>query len=157
MWADGLLADRCLWGLSSAGRAPALQAGGHRFDPDSLQAAEGETRGPTPAECRKHPQKPFLCRERVRVPGIRVWSRVYGAGSDVSVSGVLCDCVNQVLVTSLVVAVRAGLSDRLCVPVCRSVRGGVWMRGVVARVAMFAIRDVCDVTARLKVARSLRT
>ena len=24
------------WGLSSAGRAPALQAGGHRFDPDSL-------------------------------------------------------------------------------------------------------------------------
>ena len=24
------------WGLSSAGRAPALQAGGHRFDPDTL-------------------------------------------------------------------------------------------------------------------------
>ncbi len=24
------------WGLSSAGRAPALQAGGHRFDPDRL-------------------------------------------------------------------------------------------------------------------------
>jgi hypothetical protein len=26
-------------GLSSAGRAPALQAGGHRFDPDSLHQA----------------------------------------------------------------------------------------------------------------------
>jgi hypothetical protein len=25
-----------IWGLSSAGRAPALQAGGHRFDPVSL-------------------------------------------------------------------------------------------------------------------------
>ena len=24
------------WGVSSAGRAPALQAGGHRFDPDTL-------------------------------------------------------------------------------------------------------------------------
>ena len=24
------------WGISSAGRAPALQAGGHRFDPDIL-------------------------------------------------------------------------------------------------------------------------
>ena len=25
-----------LWGVSSAGRAPALQAGGHRFDPGTL-------------------------------------------------------------------------------------------------------------------------
>ena len=25
-----------IWGYSSAGRAPALQAGGHRFDPDYL-------------------------------------------------------------------------------------------------------------------------
>ena len=25
-----------LWGFSSAGRAPALQAGGHRFDPGNL-------------------------------------------------------------------------------------------------------------------------
>src|SRR5947209_1250101 len=25
-----------IWGRSSAGRAPALQAGGHRFDPDRL-------------------------------------------------------------------------------------------------------------------------
>jgi hypothetical protein len=42
---DGLGFDRrflIIWyripdrGLSSAGRAPALQAGGHRFDPDSL-------------------------------------------------------------------------------------------------------------------------
>ena len=24
------------WGVSSAGRAPALQAGGHRFDPGTL-------------------------------------------------------------------------------------------------------------------------
>jgi hypothetical protein len=35
-------ADRCqlldlnVWGCSSAGRAPALQAGGRRFDPDQL-------------------------------------------------------------------------------------------------------------------------
>ncbi len=26
-------ADHAIWGLSSAGRAPALQAGGHRFEP----------------------------------------------------------------------------------------------------------------------------
>ena len=25
-----------MWGFSSAGRAPALQAGGHRFEPDNL-------------------------------------------------------------------------------------------------------------------------
>ena len=25
-----------IWGVSSAGRAPALQAGGHRFDPGTL-------------------------------------------------------------------------------------------------------------------------
>ena len=25
-----------IWGYSSAGRAPALQAGGHRFEPDYL-------------------------------------------------------------------------------------------------------------------------
>ena len=28
-----------LWGVSSAGRAPALQAGGHRFDPGTLHQA----------------------------------------------------------------------------------------------------------------------
>ena len=28
-----------LWGCSSAGRAPALQAGGHRFDPVNLHHA----------------------------------------------------------------------------------------------------------------------
>ena len=28
------------WGYSSAGRAPALQAGGHRFDPDYLHHLE---------------------------------------------------------------------------------------------------------------------
>ena len=31
-----LSALRLAWGFSSAGRAPALQAGGHRFDPDKL-------------------------------------------------------------------------------------------------------------------------
>ena len=31
-----------LWGLSSAGRAPALQAGGHRFDPVSLHHFSGQ-------------------------------------------------------------------------------------------------------------------
>ena len=29
----------CAWGLSSAGRAVALQASGHRFDPDRLHHA----------------------------------------------------------------------------------------------------------------------
>ena len=29
-----------LWGVSSAGRAPALQAGGHRFDPGTLHHKE---------------------------------------------------------------------------------------------------------------------
>ncbi|CCF20816.1 hypothetical protein NT26_3890 [Pseudorhizobium banfieldiae] len=40
---DGLCADHCQlklvpkdWGCSSAGRAPALQAGGQRFDPAQL-------------------------------------------------------------------------------------------------------------------------
>ena len=34
------------WGCSSAGRAPALQAGGRRFDPDQLhQYQESEVRG----------------------------------------------------------------------------------------------------------------
>ena len=27
-----------IWGISSAGRAPALQAGGHRFEPDILHS-----------------------------------------------------------------------------------------------------------------------
>ena len=31
-----MLAVKQIRGLSSAGRAPALQAGGHRFDPDRL-------------------------------------------------------------------------------------------------------------------------
>ena len=29
-----------IWGVSSAGRAPALQAGGHRFDPGTLHHKE---------------------------------------------------------------------------------------------------------------------
>ena len=29
-------AEKPVWGCSSAGRAPALQAGGHRFDPVHL-------------------------------------------------------------------------------------------------------------------------
>ena len=29
-----------IWGFSSAGRAPALQAGGHRFDPGTLHQQE---------------------------------------------------------------------------------------------------------------------
>ena len=31
-----------IWGVSSAGRAPALQAGGHRFDPGTLHHFELE-------------------------------------------------------------------------------------------------------------------
>ena len=34
-----------LWGYSSAGRAPALQAGGHRFDPDYLHQRRAEEVG----------------------------------------------------------------------------------------------------------------
>ena len=34
-----LEATNMVGGLSSAGRAPALQAGGHRFDPDRLHQA----------------------------------------------------------------------------------------------------------------------
>ena len=34
-----------LWGLSSVGRAPALQAGGHRFESDSLQVGENSLLG----------------------------------------------------------------------------------------------------------------
>jgi hypothetical protein len=30
------------WGYSSAGRAPALQAGGHRFDPVYLHQVNGD-------------------------------------------------------------------------------------------------------------------
>ena len=33
-----------LWGVSSAGRAPALQAGGHRFDPGTLHHSNWELR-----------------------------------------------------------------------------------------------------------------
>ena len=33
---EGLLILRDIWGYSSAGRAPALQAGGQRFDPAYL-------------------------------------------------------------------------------------------------------------------------
>ena len=33
-----------LWGFSSAGRAPALQAGGHRFDPGNLHHELGSIR-----------------------------------------------------------------------------------------------------------------
>ena len=39
-----------LWGVSSAGRAPALQAGGHRFDPGTLhhkKLTEVASRGAT--------------------------------------------------------------------------------------------------------------
>ena len=33
---EAVLAARLMWGCSSAGRAPALQAGGHRFEPVHL-------------------------------------------------------------------------------------------------------------------------
>jgi hypothetical protein len=40
------------WGHSSAGRAPALQAGGHRFDPDWLHQ---------PADCTKFSSEHLAC------------------------------------------------------------------------------------------------
>ena len=41
------------WGVSSAGRAPALQAGGHRFDPGTLhQRSQGY--GPIAQLARAH-------------------------------------------------------------------------------------------------------
>jgi hypothetical protein len=45
-WVGGLQG----WGHSSAGRAPALQAGGHRFDPDCLHH---------PRLLRKHGEAPL--------------------------------------------------------------------------------------------------
>ena len=33
---EGIRTLKMVWGYSSAGRAPALQAGGRRFDPDYL-------------------------------------------------------------------------------------------------------------------------
>ena len=33
---EGTRRKRCAWGFSSAGRAPALQAGGHRFESGNL-------------------------------------------------------------------------------------------------------------------------
>ena len=58
---DGLCADHCQlklvpkdWGCSSAGRAPALQAGGQRFDPAQLhqlaRRASGVERARYPSE-----------------------------------------------------------------------------------------------------------
>ena len=60
------------WGHSSAGRAPALQAGGHRFDPDCLHhsrlssndEAVGCSRNP-PALSRR---QSFACKRRKPVP-----------------------------------------------------------------------------------------
>ena len=40
---QGPLKREKLRGYSSAGRAPALQAGGHRFDPDYLHQREKDT------------------------------------------------------------------------------------------------------------------
>ena len=37
------------WGVSSAGRAPALQAGGHRFDPGTLHQEDGTEAKPSEA------------------------------------------------------------------------------------------------------------
>ena len=36
LFIKGYQAQLCLWGCSSIGRAPALQAGGRRFDPVQL-------------------------------------------------------------------------------------------------------------------------
>ena len=36
---------KCDWGISSAGRAPALQAGGRRFDPVILHQLQGNVLG----------------------------------------------------------------------------------------------------------------
>ena len=41
-----------IWGFSSAGRAPALQAGGHRFDPGTLHQKKGH--GPIAQLARAH-------------------------------------------------------------------------------------------------------
>ena len=43
---------RWRWGRSSAGRAPALQAGGHRFDPGRLQDVGTSSRCPATGSCR---------------------------------------------------------------------------------------------------------
>ena len=47
---EGIRTLKMVWGYSSAGRAPALQAGGRRFDPDYLHQKPLELRG-KPAKC----------------------------------------------------------------------------------------------------------
>ena len=42
------------WGYSSAGRAPALQAGGQRFDPANLHQEEVSEYGPIAQLARAH-------------------------------------------------------------------------------------------------------
>ena len=43
-----------IWGFSSAGRAPALQAGGQRFDPANLHQEEVSEYGPIAQLARAH-------------------------------------------------------------------------------------------------------
>ena len=42
--------ESLIWGVSSAGRAPALQAGGHRFDPGTLHHSKELTEVPPKGE-----------------------------------------------------------------------------------------------------------
>jgi hypothetical protein len=78
-----------VWGRSSAGRAPALQAGGHRFDPGRLQKCE-----------------PAVCILVMQGPGRYRGKFEFGAGMCLGKASRVCACavwlvfvsVNQVLV-----------------------------------------------------------
>ena len=64
---EGIRTLKMVWGYSSAGRAPALQAGGRRFDPDYLHQKPIVIRG-KPAKRlprkRRHDGMSGLWRER---------------------------------------------------------------------------------------------
>ena len=113
------------WGRSSAGRAPALQAGGHRFDPGRLhvsssvihssiirssvfrKAAGGclsDDRSLTTDDCVHSEAEGFGCERRARLGFSRAFAFSPMAGALFFV------CVNQVLVRFW--ARCGGMSDR---------------------------------------------
>ena len=56
-----------IWGYSSAGRAPALQAGGHRFDSDYLHHTVGASNGEGPPVPIPNTEVKLACAEDTRL------------------------------------------------------------------------------------------
>src|SRR4029079_19622013 len=74
-------------GVSSAGRAPALQAGGHRFDPGTLHTAHD--RRPDVAIRRHWPALPGTAARRLRCSRLRgSWVQRMSCGSSKEVQRV---------------------------------------------------------------------